>query len=104
MRNTIYWVEIPAANLERAKKFYETIFNIKMIPVSMPRGKYCIFPVDQNALGAGGAIIEGDGYTPSDKGRIVYLDRGEDLDIPSASVRVSRTENDSIFIPSLLFS
>ncbi len=82
MRNTIYWVEIPAINLDRAKKFYETIFNIEMIPVSMPRGKYCIFPVDPNALGAGGAIIEGEGYIPSDTGRIVYLDRNEDLDIP----------------------
>jgi predicted enzyme related to lactoylglutathione lyase len=87
MRNTIYWVEIPATNFDRAKKFYETIFNIEMPPVSIPRGKYCIFPVNPNALGAGGAIIEGEGYHPSDIGTVVYLDRGEeDLDIPLGRV------------------
>jgi len=89
MRNTIYWVEIPATNLDRARKFYETIFNIEMIPVYMPRGKYCIFPVNPNALGAGGAIIEGEDYYPSDKGRVVYLDRDEDLDIPLSKVEAA---------------
>jgi predicted enzyme related to lactoylglutathione lyase len=86
MRNTIYWVEIPASNLDRAKKFYETILNVEMIPVSMPRGKYFKFPLDPNALGAGGAIIEGEGYNPSETGRIVYLDRSEDLDITLARI------------------
>jgi predicted enzyme related to lactoylglutathione lyase len=86
MRNTVYWVEIPTANFERAKKFYETIFNIEMIPVTIPRGKYAIFPVDPGALGAGAAIIEGDGYAPSETGRIIYLDRDEDLAVPLSRV------------------
>jgi hypothetical protein len=87
MRNAIYWVEIPATDFERAKKFYETIFDIEMMLVPMARGKYAIFPLDRNALGGGGAIVEGEGYEPSDKGRIVYLDRGEDdLSIPLSRV------------------
>ena len=89
MRNTMYWVEIPAINFERAKKFYETIFNVEMILVPIPRGKYAIFPVDPNALGAGGAIVEGKGYLPSEKGRVVYMDRNEDLDVPLAKVEAA---------------
>src|SRR5260221_6519061 len=103
MRNTMYWVEIPAKNFERAKKFYETIFNVEMMPVPMPRGKYAIFPLDMEAQGAGGAIVEGKEYKPSEnseKGPIIYLDRGDDLSIPLSKVEkaggkilMAKTEN-----------
>jgi predicted enzyme related to lactoylglutathione lyase len=89
MRNTAYWVEIPATNFERAIKFYETIFAVEMYPVPMPRGKYAIFPLDMDAKGAGGAVVEGADYKPSDnaeKGPITYLDRDEDLSIPLSRV------------------
>jgi predicted enzyme related to lactoylglutathione lyase len=89
MRNTMYWVEIPAKNFERAKKFYETIFNVEVMLVPIPRGKYGIFPLDMDAKGAGGAIVEGTGYEPlenSTKGPIVYMDREEDLSIPLSKV------------------
>jgi uncharacterized protein len=83
----MYWVEIPAKNFERAKNFYETIFGVKMVPVPMPRGKYAIFPLDMEAQGAGGAIVEGNGYEPSGKqGLIVYMDRSDDLDAPLSKV------------------
>jgi len=103
MRNSIYWVEIPAINFERAKKFYETIFNIEMMLVSNPIGKYAIFPLDKDAKGGGGAIVEGQGYEPvenSTKGPVVYLDREEDLSIPLSKVekaggkiRMPKTKN-----------
>jgi len=86
MRNTMYWVEIPAKDFERAKKFYETIFNLTMNLVPMPRGKYAIFPLEMDAQGAGGAIVEGDGYEPSERGPIIYLDRGDDLSTPLSKV------------------
>ena len=88
MRNTIYWVEIPAKNLDRAKKFYETIFDIQMIPVPLPRGKYAIFPLDKDGKGAGGAIVEGVGYEPglSGNGAVVYLHRDNDLNVPLSKV------------------
>lgn len=89
MRNSIYWVEIPAKNFERAKKFYETIFNVEMMLVPMARGKYAIFPLNKDAKGGGGAIVEGQGYEPvenSTKGPVIYLDREEDLSIPLSKV------------------
>ncbi|MDR3679440.1 MAG: hypothetical protein P4L41_05700 [Flavipsychrobacter sp.] len=89
MRNTMYWVEIPAKNFDRAKTFYETIFGIEMRLIPMPRGKYATFPLDPAALGAGGAIVEGDGYEPSAKGAIIYMDREEDLSIPLAKIEAA---------------
>ncbi len=89
MRNSIYWVEIPAKNFERAKKFYEIIFNVEMMLVPMPRGKYAIFPLDKDAKGGGGAIVEGNGYEPAEnstKGPVIYLDREEDLSIPLSKI------------------
>jgi hypothetical protein len=92
MRNAIYWVEIPAKDFERAKKFYESIFKLEMqkplVPIS--RGKYAIFPINPTALGAGGAIVEGEGYEPSSTGTIIYLDRGEeDLNLPLSRVEAA---------------
>jgi hypothetical protein len=31
-KNAISWFEIPTIDLNRAQKFYETIFNIQMTP------------------------------------------------------------------------
>ncbi|HEY4323923.1 MAG TPA: VOC family protein [Mucilaginibacter sp.] len=89
MRNTMYWVEIPAKNFERAKKFYETIFDLTMNLVPMPRGKYAIFPIEMEAQGAGGAIVEGNGYEPSEKGPVIYLDRGDDLSKPLSKIEAA---------------
>lgn len=86
MRNTMYWVEIPVKNFDRAKIFYETIFDVQITLIDMPRGKYGIFPLDPGALGAGGAIIQGEGYDASKTGPVVYMDREEDLDIPLLKV------------------
>ncbi len=35
MQNAISWFEIPATDIDRAQKFYETIFGITMIPMDM---------------------------------------------------------------------
>ena len=32
-RNSLNWLEIPATDISMAKKFYETVFSIKMEPV-----------------------------------------------------------------------
>ena len=33
LKNAISWFEIPTTDLNRAQKFYETIFSIRMIPL-----------------------------------------------------------------------
>lgn len=71
MRNTINWFELPVTDFDRAKKFYEAIFESKMDDQMMGPFRMGFFPGDEQ--GVSGAIVHGDGYTPSDKGAMVYL-------------------------------
>ncbi len=87
MTNAINWFEIPVSNFERAKKFYETLFNAPIMEMPFPGGQYGILPCDMQN-GVGGGIVKGEGFIPSDKGSIVYLNGGDDLNLP-----LSRIEN-----------
>ena len=87
MKNAINWFEIPAKDFERAKSFYEVIFDAKLETMSMEEMgmTMAFFPADwENSVGGG--IAFGPGYEPSDKGTIVYLNGGEDLSTPLARV------------------
>lgn len=86
MKNAINWVEIPTRNFETAKKFYEAILGAEMYAVDAMGMKMAFFPFDMKE-GIGGGIIQGQGYEPSDKGTLAYLNGGEDL-----SVVLSRVE------------
>ena len=80
MASAINWFEIPVKEFNRAKTFYETILGATMEPMEAMGMKSAFFPADlQN--GVGGCIIEGQGYEPTNKGSLVYLNGGEDLSI-----------------------
>jgi len=81
MINAINWFEIPVTDFARAKKFYETLFNAEIMEMPFPGGKYGMLPCDMEK-GIGGGIVQGEGFTPSDTGSIVYLNGGDDLNIP----------------------
>ncbi len=48
--------------------------------------KSAFFPADLETGAIGGCIIEGEGYEPSAKGSLVYLNGGDDLSIPLSKV------------------
>ena len=81
MDNAISWFEIPSKDLERAQKFYETIFSISMIPMDMPNIKMRMFPIDDMARGIGGAIVDSGGFhIPSPtEGALLYLNANPDV-------------------------
>lgn len=78
MTNAINWFEIPVTNFTRAKKFYETLLGAEIMEMPFPDGKYGMLPADMEK-GVGGGIVQGEGFEPSDKGTIVYLNGGDDL-------------------------
>ena len=85
MKNAINWFEIPVNNFSNAKTFYETILGAEMQVMEMPGMKSAFFPADlQN--GIGGCITEGQGYEPSNKGSLIYLNGGDDLSVPLSKV------------------
>ncbi len=81
-KNAISWFEIPAVDVNRAQKFYETIFGINMIPLDLPQIQMRMFPIE-NPMSIGGAICQsGDFYIPSaDSGPLVYLNGNPDVQI-----------------------
>jgi predicted enzyme related to lactoylglutathione lyase len=81
MTNAINWFEIPVSDFARAKKFYEALFGAEIQEMPHPTMKYGMLPADMQN-GVGGAIVQSEGYEPSTKGTIVYLNGGEDLSTP----------------------
>ena len=80
-KNAISWFEIPATNLERAQKFYETIFGISLISMDFPNIQMRMFPIDDPMNGIGGAICLAEGfYKPSaTDGPMIYLNANPDV-------------------------
>jgi predicted enzyme related to lactoylglutathione lyase len=82
-KNAISWFEIPTADIDRAQKFYESVFDIQMIHLDMPQLKMRLFPIADMLTGIGGALCNSGGfYIPSeDKGPLVYLNANPDVQI-----------------------
>jgi hypothetical protein len=47
--------------------------------------KTAFFPADMEN-GIGGCLVEGQGYEPSNKGSLIYLNGGDDLSVPLSKV------------------
>lgn len=85
MVNSLNWFEIPVNDFARAKKFYETLYGSEIMEMPFPDGQYGMLPCDMQN-GVGGGIVKGNGFVPSDKGTIVYLNGGDDLSTPLSKV------------------
>lgn len=81
MNNAISWFEIPAVDLERAQKFYETLFGVSLIPMDMPNIKMRMFPIQDMQNGVGGAVVDSGGFhKPSaTDGPLIYLNGNPDV-------------------------
>ncbi len=81
--NAISWFEIPATDLNRAQKFYETIFDMQMAPLDLPNIKMRMFPITDMQNGVGGALCDSGGFhKPSaTDGPLIYLNANPDVQI-----------------------
>ena len=79
--NAISWFEIGSINLERATKFYETIFNIRLIAMDLENIKMRMFPITDMGNGVGGALVDSGGFhKPSaTEGPLIYLNGNPDV-------------------------
>lgn len=75
--NMVDWFDIPVTDLERATKFYEKVFDVKLSSEEMSGMKMAMFPFDQGAPGAAGTLIKGRSYEPSRAGTIAYFSVGD---------------------------
>src|SRR5688500_17912981 len=86
MANVITWFEIPANTIDRACVLYSEVLGGNIHKMDSPRGlNYGFLPgFAQNEIG--GAVVQGEGYEPSGKGSVVYLNGGKDLSVALAKV------------------
>ncbi len=91
MKNAISWFEIPVTNYERAKQFYSTVMDSEIQDHHMPEQnvKYGMFAHDNSNDGVGGGLIEGEGQKPTNDGPTIYLNGGDNLEIPLGKVETA---------------
>jgi len=101
MNNAISWFEIPTTDINRAQKFYETIFGITMMPMDMPNIKMRMFPLDDMMTQVGGALVDSGGFhkASATDGPLIYLNANPDVQIildkvveAGGSIMVPKTE------------
>ena len=70
--NAVAWFEIYVQDIERAKKFYETVFNVKLERLQSDLEMWA-FPMAMGQWGAGGSIVKMDGMHSGGNSTIVYF-------------------------------
>ena len=98
MANAINWFEIPVKNFERARIFYETILGTPMHLMEASGIQSAFFPADLKSGKVGGCIIAGAGYEPSNRGALVYLNGGDDLQVILSRVAAA---GGSVLVPKM---
>jgi len=79
--NALNWFEIPVNDIDRAKKFYETIFSMSMEHGQEMMGmKMVFFPIDMMSGKVGGGLVQSDMHKPSTEGVKIYLNGNPDLE------------------------
>lgn len=78
--NPIVWFEIYVQDMARARKFYESVFQCKLEPMSAPEGgaaepgmEMLSFPMEMEAPGAGGMLVRMPGAPSGGMGTLVYF-------------------------------
>src|SRR5688572_18270368 len=72
-RNAVGWFEIYVEDMDRARRFYEAIFEVKLEELPNPALKMFAFPMQADFPGACGALVKYDGKDPGAGGTIVYF-------------------------------
>ncbi|WP_404790383.1 VOC family protein [Altericista sp. CCNU0014] len=71
--NPIVWCEIYVQDIDRAKQFYESVFEVKLEKIENPEIDMWAFPMAMEAVGASGALVKMDGVTPGGSSTIPYF-------------------------------
>ena len=73
--NPVAWFEIYVNDMKRAKKFYESVFGVKLQPIgsAIDEVELWRFPGDRTRHGAPGALVKMNGYPVGNPGTIIYF-------------------------------
>lgn len=71
--NPVVWFEIYVQDMDRAKQFYEGVFQTSLQRLSSPDLEMWAFPMDMQAPGTSGALIKAPECAPGGNGTMVYF-------------------------------
>jgi predicted enzyme related to lactoylglutathione lyase len=71
--NVIGWFELPVSDMDRAIKFYETVFEIKLSRHILGPLDMAWFPSVENGSGSAGSLVFNKAYKPSADGVLIYF-------------------------------
>ncbi len=71
--NPVGWFEIYVQDVDRAKTFYESVFQIKLERLNSPEMELWSFPMNMERVGAGGALVKMEGRPSGGNSTTVYF-------------------------------
>jgi hypothetical protein len=71
--NPVGWFEIYVQDLDRAKTFYESVFQVKLDRLNSPAIEMWSFPSDMNRYGTSGALVKMAGVASGGNSTLVYF-------------------------------
>lgn len=88
-KNPFTWVEIYVDDMGRAQKFYESVLQIKLIPMQAPGGfgdlEMVSFPWAEGEANISGALCKTSDMKPGSGGTLVYFN-SDDCDTETARI------------------
>ena len=77
--NIINWFEVSVSDMARAKKFYETVFSVKLEQMDMMGMQMAMFPSENMNGKVSGALVQGPMHKPSADGAKLYFNANPDM-------------------------
>jgi predicted enzyme related to lactoylglutathione lyase len=71
--NPVRWFEIYVQDMDRARKFYETVFQTELQRLEATEHEMWGFPMSQEGYGVSGALVRMDGVPSGGGGTLVYF-------------------------------
>jgi predicted enzyme related to lactoylglutathione lyase len=73
MNNPVCWFEIYVEDMDRAKKFYEMVFDIQLSKLDSPGMEIWAFPMQSEGFGASGSLVKMPGFSLGANSVLVYF-------------------------------
>lgn len=77
MHNPVGWFEIYVDDMNRARTFYESVFDVQLTKLESAGLELWAFPMDSNTYGAPGALLRMPGFAAGNNSVIVYFRCGD---------------------------
>jgi uncharacterized protein len=73
--NPVAWFEIYVQDMDRAKRFYESVFQVTLQKLNAPFAGIDLwaFPADMSRYGTAGALVKMDGFRSGGNATLVYF-------------------------------